>query len=756
MSIDFTKKIGQVKVRFVGTIAPTPVDNPQYRDAQIAETLLHFTSYKATTSEGQRVLRLKATSLPSICKGLGCTHMELYTSIHTGTLIMTRPDDMKTGTVPVHVTRYYKYASTVTLRGSVTVNEGDAEIFPSKASAKQVGLPLDYLISSAGSLLLPVTSVINALLNGELTLTVKGLRDDSPFELPHLAVAADPDDREDVEADEPEPVPVAVVAHCPDCRDEVRLTSEGLVARHQRAGEKHQRCIGSGRQPVPVDYVHYLNTFDEFLKNRSATPEPAPELAPELVPELAPSTTELAPELAPELVPEPTHKKASTMQDTIKLTRLSPIQVITLDEMDIAFNITKNSCELDASIAMDAVKGAHSLLPTDASSDRRVLKQIMRKIAKATGEELEVKTRRRYANTLPAHAVKVKTSKTQQAILAYLDLKHLTGLVLGKGATFTAIDLSYRDAAVIYLGELRDHRLSARSCSTLVRRLNELEQNEHVPTPAVTPDEVLADIIEPAMDVFAEPAPVPAPDQHDDFLALISAPAPEPAPEPVPAPEPAPEPEPVPVPAPVIDEAMLDDIFGSGEPMSMSSLLDLAEAEPTAEELALIEAEEEAYRNAPVEDSPEEIAAYELLEAKVHNRNPLSPVHQATTLEELREAEEQAIASSDTGLELVSLDELDEDEDEDESLARDPDEMVTLRITAQYWDGLMDRVEFLLLDMGYEVSDGCVDITRRHAKSLSPVFHKIAMHGYRDANIDFDFEDEVDEELHAWDEAGTY
>ena len=706
MSIDFTKKIGQVKVRFVGTIAPTPVDNPQYRDAQIAETLLHFTSHKATTSEGQRVLRLKASSLPSICKGLGCTHMELYTSIHTGTLIMTRPDDMVTGTVPVHVTRYYKYASTVTLRGTVTVNEGDAEIFPSKASAKQVGLPLDYLISSAGSLLLPVTSVINALLTGELTATVNGLRDDSPFELPHLAVAAESEPESEPEPapvpePEPEPAPEPAVAPCSSCGEEVRLTNEGLVARHQRAGEKNQRCIGSN---------------------------------------LAPRTTPS--EIAPELVTEPTHKKASTMQDTIKLTRLSPLQVITLNEMDIAFNITTNSCELDASIAMDAVKGAHSLLPTDASSDRRVLKQIMRKIAKATGGELEVKTRRRYANTLPTYAVKVKTSKTQQAILAYLDHKFLTGLVLGKGATFTAIDLSYRDAAVIYLGELRDHRISARSCSTLVRRLNELEQNEHVPTPAVTPDEVLADIIEPAMDVFDDPTPAVAPDQHDDFLALISAPAPAPEPVPAPAPEPA----------PVIDEAMLDDIFGSGEPMSMSSLLDLTEAEPTAEELALIEAEEEAYRNAPVEDSPEELAAYELLEAKVHNRNPLSPVHQATTLEELREAEAQAIASSDTGLELVSLDELDEDEPD----ARDPDEMVTLRITAQYWDGLMDRVEFLLLDMGYEISDGCVDITRRHAKSLSPVFHKIAMHGYRDANIDFDFEDEVDEELHAWAEAGTY
>jgi hypothetical protein len=345
-------------------------------------------------------------------------------------------------------------------------------------------------------------------------------------------------------------------------------------------------------------------------------------------------------------------------------------------------------------------------------------------------------------------------------MLDYLDKKFITGFVFGRGATYTAINLVLRDSAIALLTEMHSHRLNTRSCTTLINRLGDYETMQgSLPTTDIT------ELVAP--DMFADAPVVDAPklptnlNMDDLFDDLEPATAPK-------AQEPAPDvshdvaadilSDLLDEPAPALDvdqdiNDILDDLqpsFNVHQDDSWNELL-----EPSQEELDAIE--EEEYRNAPCEDDPEELAAFELLEAKVHNKNKQSPAHKATTIEEYRAmingyADEDNDVPTDentVSIEEVALED-DGDDDDDAFAAYGEWDEVSLPLTREYWGDAIGRADVILADMGFEVEDDYVTLPRKHVKSMVIRLRQLSIHGYQGADILDEFEDEIDDELDLW------
>lgn len=455
-----------------------------------------------------------------------------------------------------------------------------------------------------------------------------------------------------------------------------------------------------------------------------------------------------------------------TTQETtpmITLTRLSQNQIAMIGDFGTQV-AGKMSMNLPAETALDHFTAMLDAEPAEGmtkTQHKRIVKQIIGKVAKATGVTVEVKSRVRMPNNLPATVVKMRTSKTQQAMLNYLDKKFITGFVFGRGATYTAVDLVLRDSAIALLTEMHSHRLNTRSCTTLINRLGDYETMQ-----ASLPTTDISELISP--DMFADAPIVDAPtlptnmdvgDLFDDIVPAIAPQAQEPA---------------LDVshdvaadilsdltgePAPALDvdndiNSILDDLqpsFLVHQDDSWNEML-----EPTQAELDAIE--EEEYRNAPCEDDPEELAAYELLEAKVHNKNKQSPAHQATSIEEYRAmingyADEDSDVPADEN--TVSIEEvaLEEDGDDDAYAAYGEWDEVSLPLTREYWGDAIARADAILADMGFAVEDDYVTLPRKHIQSMNIRLRQLAIHGYRGANIIDDHEEDIDNELDLWSEA---
>lgn len=462
-----------------------------------------------------------------------------------------------------------------------------------------------------------------------------------------------------------------------------------------------------------------------------------------------------------------TTQDTSTAQDApmITLTRLSQNQITMIGNFGTQV-AGKMSMNLPAETALDHFTAMLDAEPAEGmttTQHKRIVKQIIGKVAKATGVTVEVKSRVRMPNNLPATVVKMRTSKTQQAMLDYLDKKFITGFVFGRGATYTAIDLVLRDSAITLLTEMHSHRLNTRSCTTLINRLNDYETMQ---TSLPTTD--ISELVSP--DMFADAPVVDAPsslptdlDVGDLFDNLEPAIAPK-------AQEPADVSHDVAAdiladltdePAPALDvDHDLDSIFDDLQPSigfqddSWNDML-----EPTQEQLDAIE--EEEYRNAPCEDDPEELAAFELLEAKVHNKNKQSPAHQATSIEEYRAMingyadEDNDVPADDNtvSIEEVSLEDDGDDDDNNNFAAYGEWDDVSLPLTREYWGDAIGRADVILADMGFEVEDDYVTLPRKHVKSMVIRLRQLSIHGYQGADINYDFEDELDAELDLWSEA---
>lgn len=429
--------------------------------------------------------------------------------------------------------------------------------------------------------------------------------------------------------------------------------------------------------------------------------------------------------------------KPMTTQDTttakdvpmITLTRLSQNQISMIGDFGTQV-AGKMSMNLPAETALDHFTALLDAEPAEGmtvTQHKRIVKQLISKVATATGVTVEVKSRVRMPNTLPATVVKMRTSKTQQSMLDYLDKKFITGFVFGRGGTYTAVDLSLRDSAIALLTEMHSHRLNTRSCTTLINRLRDYETMQ-----ASLPTTDISELVSP--DMFAD-APIvektfDAGDLFDDLEPAI-APAVKSAPK-------------------TFDDG---DLFDNFEPTIGRSWDDMQE--PTQEELDAIE--EEEYRNAPCEDDPEELAAFELLEAKVHNKNKQSTAHQATTIEEYRAmingyADEDNDVPEDEN--TVSIEEIDlEDADDDAFAAYGEWDEVSLPLTREYWGDAIHRADAILADMGFEVEDDYVTLPRKHVRSMVIRLRQLSVHGYQGNDIDYDFEDELDAELDIWSEA---
>ena len=461
-----------------------------------------------------------------------------------------------------------------------------------------------------------------------------------------------------------------------------------------------------------------------------------------------------------------TTQDTSTAQDApmITLTRLSQNQITMIGNFGTQV-AGKMSMNLPAETALDHFTAMLDAEPAEGmttTQHKRIVKQIIGKVAKATGVTVEVKSRVRMPNNLPATVVKMRTSKTQQAMLDYLDKKFITGFVFGRGATYTAIDLVLRDSAIALLTEMHSHRLNTRSCTTLINRLGDYETMQ-----ASLPTTDISELVSP--DMFADAPVVDAPsslptdiDVGDLFDNLEPAIAPK-------AQEPADVSHDVAAdiladltdePAPALDvDHDLDSIFDDLQPSigfqddSWNDML-----EPTQEQLDAIE--EEEYRNAPCEDDPEELAAFELLEAKVHNKNKQSPAHQATSIEEYRAMingyadEDNDVPADDNtvSIEEVSLED-DGDDDDNNFAAYGEWDDVSLPLTREYWGDAIGRADVILADMGFEVEDDYVTLPRKHVKSMVIRLRQLSIHGYQGADINYDFEDELDAELDLWSEA---
>lgn len=510
----------------------------------------------------------------------------------------------------------------------------------------------------------------------------------------------------------------------------------------------------------------------------------------------------------------------------ITLKRLSQNQVTILTQSDLETEVVGHS-----QIAIPVEGALETLQALEAEQEntkvKRVVQQLIKKVAAATGVDLGTKTRSRLPNTLPTNIVKVKTSKTQQRILAYVHKRYLSSLIHHEGGTFTAINTDHRDAAVVHLADLNDHKLSARSCATLIRKLNELEVTAPVQVtndefaeildsaPAPVASTTIADLFGEEVAAELETAPVvdadqgdlfePAPaDEFDDILGTKPAPV-------LGGKEVTQEEYDAAMSTPAelglvklgndfvtqeeydvamaedarnreerkraydaeMEKAYHDDQTSAFEPERQLGLSELlatlngdSDAEPTQADLDAIEAEM----------SDDEIDAQweadlQLRELKAKHRDPNSPMHEATSVDEYwnileRVQREDEIANA-AGVEFVSLDEAELDGDNGDDDGHDfgcpderfPDDEITLALTAEYWGAAVGAIVKSLEDIGVEYGDDEVTLTRELAGMIEQRLYDIASGSQSSrfgGEIDWDFEDEVDEELAAWSAAAKY
>ena len=190
-----------------------------------------------------------------------------------------------------------------------------------------------------------------------------------------------------------------------------------------------------------------------------------------------------------------------------------------------------------------------------------------------------------------------------------------------------------------------------------------------------------------------------------------------------------------------------------------------ADVGPTQEELDAIEAE--GLSDAEVDAQFE--ADLQLRELKAKHRDPNSPMHSATSVGEYwdileRVQREDELANTE-GVEFVSLDEVEQDEDDSYmsiEVERAADDVITLPLTRDYWFTAWEACWDCLRDCGVELIVGDEDnvtLTRDQAEMVVPRLHQIAS-GSQSARfggeIDWDYDDEVDAELEAWEEAARY
>lgn len=445
-------------------------------------------------------------------------------------------------------------------------------------------------------------------------------------------------------------------------------------------------------------------------------------------------------------------------QDMNTLKRLSEAQLQLLNSLGYTATDSRCQREVDAVQCLADVR-ARLATATDAG-ERRVIRQLIKKLAPLAGEVLEVKTRKRMPNTLPEGVTKIKTSTNQALILQYLHNKFLSNLVVATGRTYTAINVEYASTASIYLGELKDHKLSTRSCATLIKRLEEVATT--APAPVTVEDLAPWDMITAAApEAEAEPAPVM------DLLSLIAQAEPEvkaePEAEPAPAAEaeaePAPEADffetlaqaakdaqtaPEPAPAAEVDffEALAQaQVTKDAAPWDL--FYDNEEAwgdEPTDEELAALEAEEEAHA----------IDQIELQELKLRHRHIHPSLEAAESTDEYHAALARLQAldaeyEAKPEVETVSL--------EDAGLTEitpTPDGYADLPLDEEQWGDAWEGVEKLLVDYGYTVEDGYITIHEDHARVLLPRLRHISLHGYQGMFVDDEYEDDVDDCIDTW------
>ena len=415
------------------------------------------------------------------------------------------------------------------------------------------------------------------------------------------------------------------------------------------------------------------------------------------------------------------------------LKRLSEAQLQLLNSLGYTATGSRCQREVDAVQCLADVRAR--LSTTTDAGERRVIRQLIKKLAPLAGEVLEVKTRTRMPNKLPEGVTKIKTSTNQALILQYVHNKFLSNLVVATGRTYTAINVEYASTASFYLGELKDHKLSTRSCATLIKRLEEVATTAPAPVAAPVAVEDLA-----PWDMITAAAPEAAPEAAPvmDLLSLIAQAEPAPAAEP----EVKAEPEAAPAAEPDFFEA-LAQAQATKDAAPWDLFYDNEEAwgdEPTDEELAALEAEEEAHA----------IDQIELQELKLRHRNIHPSLEAAESTDEYHAALARLQAldaeyEAKPEVETVSLEDAGLTE-----IAPTPDGYADLPLDEEQWGDAWEGVEKLLVDYGYTVEDGYITIHEDHARVLLPRLRHISLHGYQGMFVDDEYEDDVDDCIDTW------
>lgn len=91
-----------------------------------------------------------------------------------------------------------------------------------------------------------------------------------------------------------------------------------------------------------------------------------------------------------------------------------------------------------------------------------------------------------------------------------------------------------------------------------------------------------------------------------------------------------------------------------------------------------------------------------------------------------------------------------DDDDDDAAPVVSPDDVVVLPLTRVYWGDAYARVEHILTDYGYAPAADQVSVKRTHIKGLLAQLQTISIHGHAGRVIDYDFEENLDDELMEW------
>lgn len=499
--------------------------------------------------------------------------------------------------------------------------------------------------------------------------------------------------------------------------------------------------------------------------------------------------------------PEATQEE--TTMDTINITRLSANQRAILDNLDAKpSGVPHTSTYAYLPATALAAHGELSAVVKEQANPKvkRVVTQLIDKLARVCGLETRevVQRKRAKRNVVPAGAIKIRSTKNQQMILSYIENKFLASLIVIKGATYTILDATRRDACLVLLGELHRHKLSTRSCSSLIKRLEAtVMEFDQVAAPVTTPsdydDAPASDYEIKALDICDAPAEPAVPvydferafDIRKEEEAKLQekiqaiAPAPE-ALEPEVEVEEDPEVEGeepttaeqaelypdeqaqadaydrmMEAPQPLGNVYVERDVkrpnpFLAGVAKSDRDPLDVIMTTPAENTFVEVEVDE-AYEDLR-QDYEFECAAL-LQDVKVHTRMKQSPVHLATTLDELRAAQRSIgipetrnpvvkgfdapapkIVPLVTATKTVEVPEVEldtvasADEASDEEVVIDRDEVVSVPFTTAVWSEVLGHVNKLLLDVGFEIEYDMITMPRRWFKSIEPKLSYIAIH----------------------------